>query len=99
MAELTIEQLRRALVPPAAPPEAAVAAFRDFVLAQPATAPVAPRRLGWLRRNWLLLLAAIVAAVIAGLAVTYLLNVNPPAGFIKDIAHELGVGVDSHDLE
>src|SRR4051794_28335832 len=98
MAELTIEQLRRALVPPAAPPEAAVAAFRELVLAAPVPAPP-PGRLAWLRRNWLLLLGAVVAVIIAGVTVTYLLNLNPPAGVIKDVGHELGLPIDSHHLE
>src|SRR5205085_10639566 len=100
MPELTIEELRRALVPPAAPPEERVAAFRAFVLEQPATPPPSgPRRFTWLRQHWLLLLAAIVAAIIAALTITYLLNINPPAGFLRNAAHELGLPVDSAHLQ
>src|SRR4051794_14325238 len=99
MAELTIEQLRRALVPPAAPPEAAIAAFRAMVVAAPIAPPPPAGPVAWLRRNWLVLLAAVVAAVVAGLAATYLLNLNPPAGVIKDVGHELGLPIDSHKLE
>src|SRR5436853_5251411 len=102
MPELTIEELRRALVPSAAPPEARVAAFRAFVLEAPVPPPpttTGPGFLSWLRNNWLLVIAAVVAAIIAALTLSYLLNINPPAGFLRNAAHELGLPVDSAHLD
>src|SRR3954468_6145006 len=103
MPELTIEDLRRALVPSVAPPEERVAAFRAFVLEAPVVPPppppTGPRWLAWLKDNWLLIIAALVAAIIAALTISYLLNVNPPAGLNKTAAHELGLPVDSAHLE